>query len=275
MTRWTPRSSSRFTSSSAPEPRAPFPPLVTSIVSGITARFRGGLAHHVEQRHKVLVATPTREEAVAEPAGPPGRRLGVPTDVDRDGGLRGTGLRVHVLEPRPGPVERGGALRPQGAQRFDVLVGDAAPLREGHADRVELLLQPADPDAQLHPAARELIERRHLLGQGDGVALGEDEDARGEADPSVAAATRRARSTDPGSAKSSGPGICSGSLYGYGGRVPRRNHRVLDGPQRLEAGLSGRGRARSPPPSNAIGPTLTNIRPNFIDCPLRIGCGAR
>ena len=46
---------------------------------------------------------------------------------------------------------------------------------------VELLLQPADADPEQHPPARQDVERRHLLGQDHGVALGEDEDAGAQA----------------------------------------------------------------------------------------------
>ena len=54
--------------------------------------------------------------------------------------------------------------------------------RERHAERVELLFQPADADAELDASAREAVERRELLGEDERVALRQDQDPGREAD---------------------------------------------------------------------------------------------
>ena len=46
---------------------------------------------------------------------------------------------------------------------------------QGDVERVELLLEPADADAEVDPPAREPVERRHLLGHVDRVALGQEQ----------------------------------------------------------------------------------------------------
>ena len=67
--------------------------------------------------------------------------------------------------------------RPERPHGGDVLVIPRAATFPGNAEGIELLLQPADAQAQLHPAARELVQCRQLLGKHQGIALRHDQDA--------------------------------------------------------------------------------------------------
>ena len=71
---------------------------------------------------------------------------------------------------------------PERVQHLEVLVGALAPALPGHVERLELLLEPADADAEVDPAAREPVERRDLLGHVDRVALGQEQHGRAQAD---------------------------------------------------------------------------------------------
>ena len=50
------------------------------------------------------------------------------------------------------------------------------------ADRVELLLEPADADAEQDAAVRHVVERGDLLGDDDRIVLRQDQDAGGQLD---------------------------------------------------------------------------------------------
>ena len=137
-----------------------------------------------------------------------------------------------------------------------------APRRaHGHAEGVELLLQPADADAELDPPARQVVEGGQLLGQHDRVALREDEDAGGEAerrrdrgdvgqpDQRVRDGRRRHRRHLPVGA------------VRVGGRVVVGVDDVLDGPDRLEAGGLGALAASTAPGPFAHDIVLANMIP--------------
>lgn len=66
---------------------------------------------------------------------------------------------------------------PQRPHRRHVVVGATTPVVEGHPEGVELLLEPADADAELHAPAGQCVEGGELLGEHQWVALGHDEDA--------------------------------------------------------------------------------------------------
>ena len=57
-----------------------------------------------------------------------------------------------------------------------------AALLEGHAERVELALEPADGGADDEPAARQHVHAREELGDGDGRAVGQDHHAGAQRD---------------------------------------------------------------------------------------------
>ena len=72
---------------------------------------------------------------------------------------------------------------PQGTHRVDVLIGDRAALGVVRPDGAELRLQVADADAQQEPPAGQDVDAGDLLGQGDRIALGQQEDAGAQATP--------------------------------------------------------------------------------------------
>ena len=93
-------------------------------------------------------------------------------------------LRVEVARRQlhRGPLERGDRLRPQRLHGVDVLGTAAGTGAEVHLQVLELLPQPADADAEVHPAAGEVIQVRHQLGGIDRLALRHQADAGAEAD---------------------------------------------------------------------------------------------
>ena len=71
--------------------------------------------------------------------------------------------------------------RPERPHGGDVLVIARASTLPRDAERRKLLLQPANAQTEFHPASRQLIEGRQLLGQHQGVALRHDENAGSQA----------------------------------------------------------------------------------------------
>jgi len=82
----------------------------------------------------------------------------------------------------PAPVVR--VVLPGGADREQVLVGQPAALAERDAERVELLPEPADADAEDQPATAEVIEVGGHPGDQQGMPVGHD-DHRGAEQNSV------------------------------------------------------------------------------------------
>ena len=128
-------------------------------------------------------------------------------------------------------------LAPQRAHGREVVVGDAPALGEGHAHRAHLRLAPADAQPEDEPAIREHVQGRELLGEHHGLALGQDDDARGEQD---------ARGVG-GEEGQGHDGLEQPHVGGHGtsghGRI--RKHHVVGDPERLEAGgLGGPAEAR-------------------------------
>jgi hypothetical protein len=70
--------------------------------------------------------------------------------------------------------------RPHGVEVF---VGAPASFGQFHSDRSHLGFEVAPSDAKQEPTFAEHIKARSLLGQDDGVALGQDEDPGSEFDP--------------------------------------------------------------------------------------------
>ncbi len=69
---------------------------------------------------------------------------------------------------------------PQGAHGGDVFVVARTPARPGHAQGFKLFLHPAHTEAQLNPAAGQLVEGCEFFRQDQRVALGHDQDAGAE-----------------------------------------------------------------------------------------------
>ena len=73
-------------------------------------------------------------------------------------------------------------VAPVGAQHLDGFVHALAPVVEGLFQRVVLGLLPSDPHAEPHAPAGQRVERRHLLGHEDRLALREHEHLGAETD---------------------------------------------------------------------------------------------
>jgi hypothetical protein len=137
-------------------------------------------------------------------------------------------------------TELGLGLGPDRPQRPHALARARGARAELDAERLELLLEPAHADAQLDATAAEAVERGDLLGQHHRVALGEDQDAGGQAD----GGRRRRHVAEPHQRVGNVERLAAGHLARRVVRVLRvvaRGHDdVLHGPQRLEAHLLGR-----------------------------------
>ncbi len=81
-------------------------------------------------------------------------------------------------------MELGPVLAPERLHAQDVLASDGAPAAE--IDPVVLRLRPvpAESDSYYHPAGRQVVQRRDLLGQEDRVVLGDEQHPRAQPDPS-------------------------------------------------------------------------------------------
>ena len=77
-------------------------------------------------------------------------------------------------------------LGPEALQDIEILIHDLAALLERHADGVELAPVPARRHAHEQPAVREKVHARKLLGEDDGIAHRQHQDAGAELDPAGA-----------------------------------------------------------------------------------------
>ena len=100
-----------------------------------------------------------------------------PPPTQQLGDARQERLDRDVVEAVVAAGEAHVALGQQAAERGDHLVGAPAALGELHAERLELVLIPARPDAQHEAPAREVPERLDLAGQRDRMVVGQDQQA--------------------------------------------------------------------------------------------------
>ena len=134
-------------------------------------------------------------------------------------------------------VEASHVVGPERLHREHVLADDVAAVLHGDAVVLDLVLVPAEADAEHEPAARELVERGDRLGGDDRLALG------GQAMP----VPSRMRSVTAPAAASATNGssvrLYSSAQLGVAGRRRRapldRDVRVLGEVQRVEAALLG------------------------------------
>ena len=80
-------------------------------------------------------------------------------------------------------MELGLVLGPQGLHAQHVVAGDGPPVLERHPVIGGLLAVPTEADAEDHPATAQMVERGQLLGQDDGVVLGDQHHPGAEEDP--------------------------------------------------------------------------------------------
>src|SRR2546426_6315280 len=85
-------------------------------------------------------------------------------------------LEADAIEGGVAPLEARQLLGPEDADRLQVLVGDGAAVLERDAERAELRLDVAAPEAGDEPPAGDQVERRERLREQHGVVVREDED---------------------------------------------------------------------------------------------------
>ena len=119
-----------------------------------------------------------------------------PTQSGGPPGCAGTGLDLDVLEGEELTRERAAAGE-QRSQRAHRLVRPRAALAHRHADRLEVLLPlAAYADAEDHPAARHVVERRELLRDDARVPQRQQHHAGADRDPLRDGGERRQRDDD-------------------------------------------------------------------------------
>lgn len=125
---------------------------------------------------------------------------------------------------------------PQRAHGFDVLVVPGPAARPGHAQRFELFLEPANPQAEFHPASGNAIERGQFLGQYQRIALRHDKDAGTE--PQCRRRRRSERQPDErvGNGRVRFRRDLAVFRVGVPGGNAVRQHHVLAAPHGLESG---------------------------------------
>ena len=181
------------------------------------------------------------EEALREAAGAAGRGLGMAADHDRHRAGGGLGAHVGAGEAHELAGVTGRVLFPQGAHGADVLLGAPAALGEGDAERIEFFPQPADADAEDHPAAGEVVQGGDLLGAQHRVVFRQDQDAGGEFDPRGGGGDIGHPDQRVGDAEGTlAPGHAAVLGVGVGGAVVVRDDHVFHGPGGFEAGGFGR-----------------------------------
>ena len=87
-----------------------------------------------------------------------------------------------MLEPVVAAGEAHVALSQQTAEGREHLVSPPAALRERHAERLELVLVPARSDSEDEAPARQVPEGLDLARQHDGMVVGQNQQAGGQAD---------------------------------------------------------------------------------------------
>src|SRR5919204_802760 len=116
--------------------------------------------------------------AIAEARRPSKRGRAMPGNQDGwMGTLHRFGAESRLLKLVIAPLEGGRLLRPERLADLQVLVCAASTLMKWHLQHIEFFLKPAHADAEENPALGEDIGARHLLGDLDRVAHGQDQDA--------------------------------------------------------------------------------------------------
>ena len=107
------------------------------------------------------------------PGGHPQRRVRL---------LHRLGLHLHVLERESAAFEGDPVLGPGATHDLDALLHPRRALLVGHVQRLELQHTVADADADVQPAAQEVVQNGHLLGYEQRVVQGQDLDIGADAD---------------------------------------------------------------------------------------------
>src|SRR5262249_30400172 len=134
------------------------------------------LTHDAEEPYELFFLGHPGEEPITVAGRAARGELRVTADDDRDSRLlHRLRVRLELLPAVELAMERRRLVLPERADRAHRLSGAGAPLRERDAEGLELLFEPADADAEDHPPVREHVQRRHLLGDVQRVALRQDQ----------------------------------------------------------------------------------------------------
>src|SRR5919202_1723059 len=100
-----------------------------------------------------------------------------PTQPDRNGALYRQRIDARRLNVMPAAVEGHRFLREEGAQHGNLLLTALATIPEVFVQRLVFDRIPPDADAEAEPSPAQDVDLRRLLGDQDGLALREDQDA--------------------------------------------------------------------------------------------------
>jgi Luciferase-like monooxygenase len=137
---------------------------------------------HLFPRGDAVVEAATEYEAIGEPSSPLERHGAKSSKPDRDGPrrLRHKCGSINAVEAAGEVDDRFGE---QPAEKIDLLLLPSAAGAEVLTEGLVLDVAPTDPHTEPQPTAREQIDIGCLPGHECGLALRQDEDARGELDP--------------------------------------------------------------------------------------------
>ena len=140
------------------------------------------IAQPVPSVDDMIDAAAEEDEPVRQPGRPVERRLARPTKPYRDGArrFRHQGGPVHPVEAAREVDDR---LCEQLAEQLDLLLLPGAAGCKVLPERLVLDVVPADPDSEAKPAAGQEVNIGSLACHERSLALREDQDAGGEADP--------------------------------------------------------------------------------------------
>ena len=137
-------------------------------------------------------------------------------------------------------------------QEVERRIGDRAAAARVDAERPELLVHPADPDAEDQPPAGQLLDRRDPLGGQQRRPVGHDQHADAEADPLG----------DPGEEGERRERLEVAPVRAL--RVLGRERQVIGDPEIVDPGRLGGARAAASSARVDCGPMLRRYRPSFI-----------
>jgi PPOX class probable F420-dependent enzyme len=132
-------------------------------------------------RHMLGIATARRMPRITELPRAPNRSRGAAADPDL-GFARGMRLGRRIVD-RPVLALEVLVAAPEGSHQANGLIRTSPASLELDAEEVELVLVPAQPDAECDAFAGDLLQRRHLLREVDGMVQRHEHDRCPESDP--------------------------------------------------------------------------------------------
>src|ERR1700677_5107571 len=114
----------------------------------------------------------------------------MPPEPDRDPAPDRKRVDARVIDMMPLPIEFDMGLGPQRLHHSDLLLRPLSPIMKFLVEANELHLVPANADPQPKPASAQHVEAGGLLGDQNGLPLGQDEHLRREANSRRATAEK-------------------------------------------------------------------------------------